>query len=302
MVFNFGARFSSYSNSYLGEGSTSDENWNPIPIETINESLKNQMIGAHASISYKINEKSNLYTAINRGYKGGGINQNPYLSDTKRFFKPEHNLNINGGIRRSSNNYELNINLFYMKRSEQQVGLYYQLEPENPLSFTFYTANAVDGYNSGLETMLKLNIRENFSITLNSGLLKNHVNTFKDPFDDSVSYGDREPAHSPTFNYSILVNYIFKNGLNLSIENTGMDEFFFDDQASIKSNPYSVSNFNIGYKITNFHISFWGKNIFNEKYASRGYFFDLGIGDQGEKAYKAYENPSHFGVSLEYNF
>ena len=302
LIFNLGSRYSDYSNSYTGEGLTSDENWNPVPIESIDESLNNQMIGAHVSINYKINEKLNLYSAVSRGYKAGGINQNPYLSDSQRFFKPEYNININTGIGYLRDIYEVNINLFYMKRSDQQVGLYYQLDPSNPLSFTFYTANAIDGYNSGLETMFKFYISDDLSITLNNGLLKNHVNTFLDPFDKNVSYGDREPAHSPSFNYSVLIDYTLNNGLNFSIENTGMDKFFFDDQASIKSDPYSVINFNIGYRITNWHISIWGKNILNKKYASRGYFFDLGIGNQGEQVYKAFENPSHFGASIEYNF
>ena len=302
LILNLGARYNDYLNTYSGEGLTSDENWNPVPIESINESLSNQMIGSHLSISYKINDNTNFYSAINRGYKAGGINQNPYLSDTQRFFNPEYNLNINSGIGYLCDRYEANINLFYMKRSNQQVGLYYQLDPNNPLSFTFYTANAVDGYNSGIETMLKFYMNDNFSITLNSGLLKNHVNAFLDPFNKSISYGDREPAHSPSYNYSILIDYTFKNSLNFSIENTGMDEFFFDDQASIKSEAYSVTNCNVGYKISNWNISIWGKNILNEKYASRGYFFDLGIGNQGEQAYKAFEYPSHVGASIEYNF
>ena len=32
------------------------------------------------------------------------------------------------------------------------------------------------------------------------------------------------------------------------------------------------------------------------------YYFDLGIGDQGDQAYKTFGDPSHFGISLEYNF
>ena len=93
---------------------------------------------------------------------------------------------------------------------------------------------------------------------------------------------------------------MFKNGFYITIDNTGMDEFFFDDQASIKSNPYYISNISFGYKIINWNLSIWGKNILNEKYTTRGYYFDLGIGQQGDQAYKAYGNPAHFGINLEY--
>ena len=302
MIFNIGSRYSNYNNSYTGTGMTSDEDWMPIAIEPIDESIDNNLLGYHLSLKYQLSKKSNIYTSINRGYKAGGINQNPYLDDSQRFFKPEYNLSINGGFGHYTNLYEAKINLFYMSRSQQQVGLYYQLDASNPLSFTFYTANANEGYNSGIETTVKVNLNNNSSIVFNSGILKNYVGKFNDPFDQSVSYGDREPAHSPKFNYSLVFNYTFENGFHFSVENTGMDEFFFDDQASIKSNSYMVNNIDFGYNLMNWHFSVWGKNILNEKYATRGYYFDLGIGDQGNQAYKTFGNPSHFGISLEYNF
>ncbi len=302
MIFNIGSRYSNYSNSYTGTGMTSDENWMPIAIEPIDESIDNNLLGYHLSLKYQLSKSSNIYTSINRGYKAGGINQNPYLDDSQRFFKPEYNLSINGGFGHYTNLYEAKINLFYMSRSQQQVGLYYQLDASNPLSFTFYTANANEGYNSGIETTIKVNVNNNSSIVFNSGILKNYVGKFNDPFDPSVSYGDREPAHSPKFNYSLVFNYKFENGFYFSVENTGMDEFFFDDQASIKSNSYMVNNIDFGYNLMNWHFSVWGKNILNEKYATRGYYFDLGIGDQGSQAYKTFGSPSHFGISLEYNF
>ena len=302
MIFNIGSRYSNYRNSYTGTGITSDENWLPIAIEPIDESIDNNLLGYHLSLKYQLTKNSNIYTTINRGYKAGGINQNPYLDDSQRFFKPEYNLNINGGFGHYTNGYEAKINLFYMSRSQQQVGLYYQLDASNPLSFTFYTANANEGYNSGIETTVKVNINNNSSIVFNSGVLKNYVGKFNDPFDPSIGYGDREPAHSPKFNYSLVFNYKFQNGFHFSIENSGMDEFFFDDQAFIKSNSYMVNNINFGYNLMNWHFSAWGKNILNEKYATRGYYFDLGIGDQGSQSYKTFGSPSHFGISLEYNF
>ena len=81
-----------------------------------------------------------------------------------------------------------------------------------------------------------------------------------------------------------------------------MDEFYFEDQYEPKSEFYSIINANLGYAIDNWDIKIWGKNILDENYPTRGYFFDLVIGDQGAQSYKMFGKPTHFGVSVEYNF
>ena len=46
----------------------------------------------------------------------------------------------------------------------------------------------------------------------------------------------------------------------------------------------------------------WGKNILDEKYATKGYYFDLGIGEAGDKSYKMYGKPAHYGLTVQYIF
>ena len=88
--------------------------------------------------------------------------------------------------------------------------------------------------------------------------------------------------------------------------NAVYDKMEINEQGIISYNVPHIENnsifVNFGYDLMNWHFSVWGKNILNEKYATRGYYFDLGIGDQGNQAYKTFGNPSHFGISLEYNF
>ena len=56
------------------------------------------MIGIHSSIKSWINDDLHIFTSFSRGYKAGGINQNPYLVETQRIYDPEYNLNFSDYI------------------------------------------------------------------------------------------------------------------------------------------------------------------------------------------------------------
>ena len=300
---NLGTRYSIYSNDYHGIGEGYDENWNIIPIESLDTIMNNNLFSYHLSIKQKFNNnKFQINSSINRGYKFGGINQNPYLPDEQRIYLPEFNLNLTNSLIYLSKNYETQIDLFYMKRFNQQVGLYYQVNDNDPTSFSFYTANAEKGYNVGLESKIQFKLNKNISIIFSNGLLKNYVSSFRDPFNTEIIYGDRTPAHSPLINHSIIFNFNITEKIILNLENTGMNEFYIDDQSDQKTTPFNISNFNISYNNKNINYIFWGKNIFDKKYIVRGYWFDLGIGNDGEKFYKMYGDPSHYGLSIRYNF
>ena len=81
-----------------------------------------------------------------------------------------------------------------------------------------------------------------------------------------------------------------------------MDEFYFEDQYNPKSEFYNIFNLNIGFVIANWDFAVWGKNILNENYPTRGYYFDLGIGNNGAQSYKMFGKPAHFGISVGYHF
>jgi len=300
---SFGARFNQTNILYDGTGNTLDyTTWEIVPILSLDTSITTNMIGYHSSIKHRLNNVLHLFTSFSRGYKAGGINQNPYLIENQRIYNPEYNLNLSTGLGYQGDGLEAMVTAFYMKRTNQQVRLSFQVNPEDPLSFDFFTANVTEGFNSGFEASVKMKLQPNLSIMTNIGLLRNYVESHKNPLDPTQTFGDRAPAHSPAFNYSFIINYFMKNGLSLNLENSGVDEFYFEDQYNPKSEFYSLFNVNLGYTIKNWDISIWGKNILNEKYPTRGYYFDLGIGNKGAQSYKMFGKPAHFGISTEYHF
>jgi len=300
---NIGSRFNQTEILYDGTGNTLDYiTWTSIPIASLDTSITTEMIGIQSSIKSWINDDLHIFTSLSRGYKAGGINQNPYLVETQRIYNPEYNLNVSVGFGYQKEKIDVLFTAFYMKRYNQQVRLSFQANTDDPLSFDFFTANVAEGFNSGIETSIKYRLNNNLILNMNTGLLKNYVKSYINPIDPSHLYGDREPAHSPAFSYSFIINYFPGERIHFSIESSGMDEFYFEDQYYPKSQFYNIFNSSISLKHNKWDFTVWGKNILDEKYATKGYYFDLGIGDAGDKSYKMYGKPAHYGLTVQYTF
>ena len=217
-------------------------------------------------------------------------------------------MNLELGARIAWNNMNTNLALFNMERTDQQVQISTQKFKDDPNSFTYYTANATDGYNRGFEIETEINISDNLTISNSIGYLITHINEFSyNEFseDDStiitIVKGDREQAMAPKFNSSFNVHYTHHSGLFINGNITSKDEYYFSDSHDKKSKSYSLFNVDLGYEKNNFRISLWGRNITDVRYAVRGFYFVLEPG-YGKKLYLSYGEPKEIGIKLSYQF
>ena len=270
----------------------------------INTKYNGTLSGSKLSLLYSIDKTKNIYLTLSNGFKSGGVNQNPRLSDNNRLFKPEFNQNIDLGYKFRSNNTLLNINAFYMNRTDLQVSLSSQQDNNNPNSFYFYTSNASDGFNYGLSLNFKTVSEQDFETYLNLGYLKTQINSYTYLTDESTAteFETREAAHAPS--YTVSWGFTKYYGLfSIGGDVQAKDKFYFSDSHNIESEPYSIANIHIDYIVnSNLGISLWSKNIFNAKYATRGFFFGLEPPNYEDKLYLSYGNPFTIGITLNYKF
>ena len=71
----------------------------------------NSHFGGKIAIINQLNENTSRSISISRGFKAGGINQNPYLSDDSRLFSPESNINSEASYTYSNKNTYANIGM-----------------------------------------------------------------------------------------------------------------------------------------------------------------------------------------------
>ena len=113
--------------------------------------------------------------------------------------------------------------------------------------------------------------------------------------------GGRGAAMAPKLSSSISLVYDH-NLLSLSLSQNYKDKYYFSDSHDFMSDSYSTTNFSVSRVIENFKISFWAKNIFDERYAVRGFYFGLIPPNYEDELWISYGDPKQFGISIGYNF
>ena len=79
-----------YHSTHFHEEYINYDYYNPIYDTTyVNTDYHDNLLAGKLSISYQFDSNSNVYLSISNGYKSGGINQNPRLSEDNRLYKPE---------------------------------------------------------------------------------------------------------------------------------------------------------------------------------------------------------------------
>ncbi|MBH31362.1 MAG: hypothetical protein CMG71_05145 [Candidatus Marinimicrobia bacterium] len=288
---------------YDGKAGGYDENWNFIQLNPVDYSTDYSLLGGRASISYQIRQGSQLFAAVARGYKAGGVNQHPYLAETNRLFNPEYILNGEIGYRTGRKNFSFSSLFFAAKRTEQQVSISSQQREGDPNSFFYYTANATSGSLLGAELDGRLALGESFELTGSLGLLLTKIDpfTFESSAGKTTTLGGREAAHAPGYSFTLTANYNQPSGLFVRMELIAKDEFYYSESHDQMSGAYQLFNGHIGYRRGSWAVKLWGRNLLDERYATRGFYFGLEPPDYEDKLYVSWGDPRHFGVTLEFN-
>ena len=275
----------------------------------INDSIENtdDNWGIKSSVSYKLNPKSNLYLSLSRGFKAGGINQNPYLSQLNRTYGPETNTNYELGFKQYSASFKTQFTIFYMNRAYQQVSISTQQDESDPLSFDFFTSNAATGYNYGSEFDINFLPIKNLILKMNIGYLQTYVNPYEyfvivDSLKTLELAGNRELAHAPKYTFSVQLNYTLPFDLTAGMAVSGKDKFYYSDSHDQQSEAYQLLDLNLDYNKDSWSISVWGKNILDTRYGIRGFYFGLEPPDYEDKLYLHWGDPAQYGLSLKYHF
>ena len=87
------------------------------------------------------------------------------------------------------------------------------------------------------------------------------------------------------------------------LELSAVDEFYFSDSNDEKSEAYQLLNGRLGFDWNGWTITAWGRNILDERYAVRGFYFNLDPREEvKDMRYITYGDPRQFGVTLSLGF
>ncbi|MET0280662.1 MAG: TonB-dependent receptor [Steroidobacteraceae bacterium] len=264
---------------------------------------RDRMLGGQLSLSKTISDGVTGYGLLSRGYKAGGFNLGA-VPEASRRYDPEYLWNLETGLktRLPDGRGHAELALFYQWRKDQQVRTGSQLDPTDPNTYVFITGNLPKGYSAGLEASIQYVLTPQLQVGGSLGLLRTRSGGGVDAEGNPVA--SREQAHAP--GYSAAVNVTWRNpaGVFARVDVTAMDAFYFDvpTDHDRRSQAYSLTHVKFGYEQARWSLYGWVRNVFDEDYAVRGFFFSNEPPDWEPKLYTQKGDARQWGVTATFSF
>ena len=283
----FGMRFEQRSTDY-----TDSDGLDLGPTES--------MVGGELSYQHEFADELSGFVTLARGYKAGGFNLGQ-VPDEFREFDQETLWNIEVGIKSTlaDGRLMLNSSVFYSQRQDQQVETSFQITPGDPSSFIFYTDNAAEGETIGLEADVRWLPVDTLELYASVGFLRAKFSEYDNPLLDLT---DRDQAHAPRYTVAIGGSYVHSSGFFSRADFSAKDDFYFDVSHDQKSRSYSVANLRLGYEWDDWMVQVYARNVFDERYAVRGFYFGNEPPNFPDALYVRQGDPRQIGITAEWRF
>jgi outer membrane receptor protein involved in Fe transport len=268
------------------------------------------MWGGHLALSYDWKPGLRGYARVARGFKAGGFN--PSLAALQGVallgpefipYRPEYLWNYELGLKGlaldDSLGYELT--LFYMDRRDAQLSQSSQQVAFDPNSFVFVTYNG-DAKSRGLEATLDWRLSDHWNLRGSLGLLDTRIEATTATRLISPDAVDRDLAHAPPYTLSLGISYRNEAGWFGRIDLNAVGSFYFDISHDQQSDPYPLLNLRVGKQWNAWTLSAWARNLLDENYATRGFYFGNEPPAFENTLYTRFGDPRSYGLSLSYHY
>lgn len=260
--------------------------------------ISEMLYGTKLGLNYQASQDHLLYTSLSRGYKPGGINNDNRVQPNQRAFNTEYMWNLEAGVKSHwlDGSLVTNVAVFYAKRKDAQTKSSTQVGP----SFIEFYDNAAQATHMGLEAGLDWFLTDQFRLIGSLGLLNAKFNEYQNPNPAAVKLQGRDVASAPSYQYNLGAEWYADSAWTFRANVEGKDAFYFSDSHNSKSSAYALVNTSADYKHDkHWRVSVWVRNLLDKDYATRGFFFDQGFGNQG---YQQYGEPRVGGVTFTYDY
>ena len=233
------------------------------------------LFGARIVLEKTTSNGNLLYGSVSQGYKTGGFNQDGTLPAELREFDTEELWNVEFGYKAKLVDDRLTVRgaIFYMERREVQIQTSDIVPvPGNPAGeFVQFKSNSAEGFNRGVELELDFVANEYLTLFANVGWLDTEYDDFINA--NGIVIDGREQAHAPGYQFFVGGEFDFGNGWSARLEVEGKDDFYFSDSHDTQSDAYELINASVGYRGDSWQVRLWGRNLTDEDYFVRGFFF-----------------------------
>ncbi|MDZ7669748.1 MAG: TonB-dependent receptor [Gammaproteobacteria bacterium] len=275
--------------------------------DAVRFSPTDHMLGGRLVLEHDATDSVMGYLSATRGYKVGGFNVSGTLDPALREYDPETVWNYEAGLKGTWLDGRLSArgSAFYMQRDDVQVATSITIERDDgSVEFIDLVSNAAEGRNRGLELEVDYRPLAALSLFASLGILDTRFDDFVN--NNGEDLGGEAQAHAPDYQFFAGAEYRFAPGWYLRVEAEGKDRFYFSnsnrfvpDPDDVRSDAYELWNASVGYEAAHWKLKLWGRNLTDEAYAVRGFYF----GNDPRTGYEPngwfqFGEPRRYGVTV----
>jgi len=260
------------------------------------------LLGGHLSLAYDWSGNTQSYVRLARGFKAGGFN--PSLAalggDPANFsYDPEALWNLELGLKGqlADGRFGYDLAVFGMLRDDAQLSQSSQAVANDPNTFVFTTDNgAARAY--GLEAAATWRVAYGLDLHASLGLLDTRI----ERWEVRPEVEGRDLAHAPSYTANLGFSWAGPSGWAARFDVTAIDGFFFDISNDQRQPAYRLANVRVAKTWRELTLSLWARNLFDEDYATRGFFFGNEPPAFAPALYTRFGDPRQLGLTLEWQF
>jgi iron complex outermembrane recepter protein len=284
----------------VGNGVASDSRPGRVT-ERVSEDFNDSLWGGKVTLEHDLSEDFLTWASLTRGYKGGGINNdariNPAAGDPLRYGN-EVLWTWEAGFRASlmQDRLDASLSLFLMDRRDTQV----RDSAGFGGSYRFFTDNGDRSMVTGLEAHAGWSLGEGWSVRGSLALLDSEIEDFVLANGNTVKGG--RMANTPEWSYSWALLKQTTSGIFGSLGMSGKAAYFESNNHGEQRSSYHIAHAEIGWRSERWSLVFWARNLTDETYEKRVFFFGNEDPDYVPTRYISRADPRQLGVTLRFWF
>ncbi len=243
------------------------------------------------ALSYKNSDSMTTFASISKGYMPGGFNYFANSGGTvENSFDPQKSTNYEVGMKYTGDNYLLNASIFRMNIEDIHI---YKVAGGGTI---FLTDNAKKAHTQGIEIDGKYFLTDNIELSGAIGF----IDAKYDDYDTGVAnYNGKKIENTPQYTANLGIAYVADSGIYGRLDAYARGETNYFDGANntmVTADGAIISNLKVGYKIKDWDIYGYVKNITDEEYIDSFRSSTSGFQIVG------FNEPRTFGVGARYKF
>ncbi len=270
------------------------------PEVTFHPLFDDDLLGGKLTLEHDLSDHEVAFASVTRGYKAGGINidarisppADPLTYGTETLWNYEVGLRGNWLERRLTGEFTA----FYLARRDTQV----RDSAGFGGNYRFFTANGREAHVSGLEASANYTLTPEVSLHATLSQMESELNRFT--LTNGNTGGGRRLANTPRYGYTLGARYRHADGFFANADLIARATQFDSNNQNEARRAFRVVNASLGYTWQQWTFTVWGRNVFNQRYEKRVFFFGNEDPNYIETRYEDRADPRQVGVSAAYRF